>query len=97
MILKIFRDQAMVLSNMDHVVESIHQNTETTQQQSSSMVEIATEPSKVLRTLTVPPVESQKGARTLKAIHQMPHLGIKAKIGEFEEMLNEANALRVSV
>ena len=88
MILKILKDQAMVLSEMTAVVDNKRQEAETRPQE---------EPGRLLRVIKAQSVNRQEDTGAVNAIHQIQHLGIDANIRDFHKMLEDADAVQDSV
>lgn len=88
MILKILKDQEMVLSEMTAVVDSRSHDAETRPQQ---------EPSRLLQAIKAQSVKRQEYPGAVNLIHQIQHLGIDANIRDFRKMLEDADAVQDSV
>ena len=93
MILRILKDQAMVLSMMTGVIEGNLQDVETRLRIPPSLYET----SNLLRNLAAQPMQGQKRTGSVKMNHQMNHLEIDANIRGFQKMLDDADAVQDSV
>ena len=97
MILIILKEQAMVLSMMNAVIQSNSQDTETRRQHSTSVDGTAIETRDLQQTYTAQPIGNQKGTVAANVTHPMCHLGVDANIREFQKMLDDADAVQDSV